>query len=125
MISRKRAVTGRVGNKGKYKNQPTIVDGIRFDSAREAGRWSALCLLQRAGMIRDLRRQVRIPLRGEDGKALRFVPSGRAAFYIADFAYHDIPKGVDVIEDAKGFETKEFKLKRAILAAQGVEIILT
>lgn len=115
----------KVAARRKYRNNITVVDGIRFDSAREAHRWAALRLLQKGGLIRDLRRQVRIPLRGENGEPLRFVPSGRAAFYVADFAYHDIPKGLDVIEDAKGFETKEFKLKRAILAAQGVEIILT
>lgn len=109
----------------KYRNKTAIVDGVRFDSQKEAHRWGILRLMQRNGLIRDLQRQVRIPLRGADGNPLRFVPSGRAAFYIADFAYHDVPKGVDVIEDAKGVQTDTFKLKRAILAAQGVEIILT
>ena len=109
----------------KYRNKTSIVDGVRFDSQKEAHRWGVLRLLQRNGLIRDLQRQVRIPLRGADGNPLRFVPSGRAAFYVADFAYHDVPKGVDVIEDAKGVQTPEFKLKRAILASQGVEIILT
>ena len=109
----------------KYRNKPSVVDGVRFDSLKEAHRWGILRMLQRSGLIRDLQRQVRIPLRGADGQPLRFVPSGRAAFYVADFAYHDVPKGADVIEDAKGIQTPEFKLKRAILASQGVEIILT
>lgn len=109
----------------KYRNRTAVVDGVRFDSQKEAHRWGILRILQSSGLIRDLQRQVRIPLHGADGQPLRFIPSGRAAFYIADFAYHDVPKGVDVIEDAKGIQTPEFKLKRAILASQGVEIILT
>ena len=109
----------------KYRNKTTVVDGVRFDSQKEAHRWGVLRRLQRAGLIRDLQRQVRIPLHGADGQPLRFVPPGRGAFYVAEFAYRYVPKGVDVLEDAKGVQTPEFKLKRAILAAQGVEIILT
>lgn len=110
----------------KFNARRTMTpDGILHASAKEAHRWGVLRMLQRGGLIRDLQRQVRIPLRGADGNPLRFVPSGRAAFYVADFAYHDVPKGMDVIEDSKGVQTPEFKLKRAILASQGVEIILT
>lgn len=107
----------------KFGNIPTEYDGIRFDSQREMARYAALKLLEKGGMIRDLRRQVRIPLHGRDGP-LRF-QSKRTAVYVADFVYFDIPKGVEVIEDAKGHRTPEYKLKRAILAAQGVEIIET
>lgn len=107
----------------KFGNIPAEYDGIRFDSQREMARYAALRLLEKGGMIRDLRRQVRIPLHGRDGP-LRF-PSKRTAVYVADFVYFDIPKGVEVIEDAKGHRTPEYKLKRAILAAQGVEIIET
>ena len=109
----------------KYRNKTAIVDGVRFDSQKEAHRWGVLRLMQRSGLIRDLQRQVRIPLRGADGNPLRFVPSGRAAFYVADFAYHDVPKGVDVIEDVKGFVTPDYKLKKAILASMGIEILET
>ncbi len=111
--------------RSKYRNRTAIVDGVRFDSQKEAHRWSVLRLLQRSGLIRDLQRQVRIPLRGADGNQLRFVPSGRAAFYVADFAYHDVPKGVDVIEDVKGFVTSDYKLKKAILASMGIEVLET
>ncbi len=87
----------------KFNARRTMTpDGILHASAKEAHRWGVLRLLQRNGLIRDLQRQVRIPLRGADGKPLRFVPSGRAAFYVCDFAYHDVPKGVDVIEDDAG-----------------------
>lgn len=113
-----------MANWKKFGNVPTEVDGIKFDSLKEAHRWGVLKLLEKAGLIRDLKRQVRIPLEGRDGP-IKFQPSNRKAVYVADFTYHDVPKGVDVIEDSKGFQTPEFKLKRAVLAAQGVEIILT
>lgn len=108
----------------KFKNIPQEVDGIRFDSLKEAHRWGVLRLLEKQGLIRDLRRQVSIPLDGRDGP-IRFQPSNRKAVYRADFVYFDVPKGVEVIEDSKGYQTPEFKLKRAILAAMGKEIILT
>ncbi|AKG94553.1 hypothetical protein Shpa_42 [Paracoccus phage Shpa] len=108
----------------KFGNVPQEVDGIKFDSMKEAARWGALKLLENAGLIRDLKRQVRFPLEGRDGP-IRFKPSNRPAVYVADFTYFDVPKGVQIIEDAKGYRTPEYKLKRAILAAQGVEIIET
>lgn len=109
----------------KFGAIPQIVDGIRFDSMKEARRWGELRLMEKAGEIRNLRRQVRIPLIGQNGPVL-FQPSGRAAVYVADFVYEDRRLGWgEVIEDSKGHQTNEFKLKRAILAAQGKEIILT
>lgn len=67
---------------------------------------------------------VRLKADGKHGP-IKFIGSGRAAFYKADFVYFDHKLGVEVIEDSKGFETQEFKLKRAILAAQGKEVVLT
>ena len=126
MNNRASSFSGRMTQKTqrKYRNSPVERDGIRFDSQKEMQRWYALKLVEKAGLIVDLRRQVKVPLMGRDGP-VRFQPSNRAAVYVADFAYFDVPKGVEVIEDSKGFQTPEFKLKRAILAAQGVEIVLT
>ena len=93
----------------KYRSKRVKWDGMTFDSKRELKRWHELCILQKAGQIFDLKRQVKMPLRG--------------AHYIADFTYTDMYTGREVIEDAKGYETPEFKLKRAILAAQGVEVV--
>jgi len=105
----------------KYRAQPVFVDGIRFDSKREAKRWQELKLLERAGEISDLERQVSIDLLGRDGPIL--TDSGkRVRRYVADFRYFDHKLGAHVIEDAKGFPTAEYKIKRAILAAMGVEI---
>lgn len=109
----------------KFSAISTTVDGIRFPSLKEARRWGELRLLEKAGDIRNLRRQVKIPLMGRDGP-VTFKPSGREAYYVADFVYEDRRLNwAEVVEDAKGHETPEFKLKRAILAAQGKEITLT
>lgn len=99
----------------------TVVDGITFDSAREARRWQQLCLMQRAGEISDLERQVSIALEGELGPIM--TDSGQQQrVYLADFRYFDRRSKAWVIEDAKGHPTEVFKLKRAILAAMGLEI---
>lgn len=106
----------------KFGAIPTTVDGIRFDSAREARRWGELRLLEKAGEIRALRRQVRIEMQGRDGPIL--TPTGKPAVYVADFVYEDRRLGwAEVIEDAKGHPTPEYKLKRAVLAAMGLEIV--
>ena len=105
----------------KFGAKAETVDGIRFASKREARRWGELQLLQRAGQIMDLRRQVKFHLFGRDGPIL--TPGGRVAQYVADFVYVDNRNGLEVIEDAKGYPTPEYKLKRAILAAQNIKII--
>lgn len=107
----------------KYGAKPVIIDGIKFPSKREGARWCALRLLERAGEIRDLERQVRIPLYGRDGPLKS--ASGRQLVYVADFCYLDVCKGLEVIEDAKGYATDTYLLKRSILAAQGVTILQT
>ena len=96
----------------KYRNTKLIVDGIRFDSIREATRWQELNLLQRAGRISDLNRQVKyvlIPAQKDgNGKLLE-----REVSYIADFVYTE--KGKTVVEDAKGVRTKDFIIKRKLM----------
>lgn len=114
----------KVAKRPKYGNRKVTVDGIKFDSKREADRWLVLRDRERKGEIAKLERQVRIPLMGRDGPIL--TPTGRQAVYVADFTYVDWAlDGAKITEDAKGFETPEFKLKRAILKAQGVEILTT
>ncbi len=90
--------------KTKYRNVPTIVDGIRFASKREAKRDAELQLLQRAGEINTLRRQPRMPLKVE-GQLI--------TTYVADWSYHE-RDGRWVFEDAKGAQTPEFKIKFAL-----------
>ena len=100
----------------KYGAIKTTLDGITFDSAREASRWGQLVLLQRLGKIKDLDRQV--PFRlipAEKGKRLRELR------YIADFVYTD-DKGRHV-EDSKGFRTQEYRLKKRLMwHLYGIEV---
>jgi hypothetical protein len=113
----------RPSKPSKYRNKRVEAHGHTFDSKREARRYGELLILQGAGEISDLERQVKIPLHGRDGPIL--TPTGRQMHYVADFRYVDADSGRVVIEDSKGMETDVFKLKRAILAAQGVEVVLS
>lgn len=90
----------------KYGNKPTVVDGIRFDSKREAGRWQELRFLEKAGHISGLTRQVPYGL---------FVNSQKVATYKADFVY--VENGAEVVEDSKGFRTPEYRLKAKLMEA--------
>ena len=102
----------------------TTADGITHDSKTEAQRWEELKLMQKAGEICGLKRQVSIGLTGRDGPIM--TDSGKQQrVYKADFVYVDNALGITVIEDRKGHETDVFNLKKAILAAQGMEIHIT
>lgn len=94
----------------KYHNKPTVYKGIRFQSKKEAERYQELLLMQRAGKISNLQRQVYYMLkptqRDEKGKVLF-----RKMGYKADFVYKE--NGKLVVEDAKGFRTPLYKWKRA------------
>jgi hypothetical protein len=104
----------------KYGNTKTEVDGIKFDSKKEANRWSELKLLAMAGKIRNLKRQV--PIRCEVNGVL-------VCKYIADFTYDEecnagfMAYWGFVVEDAKGFKTEVYKLKKKLVeACHGFEI---
>lgn len=105
----------------KYANVPTELDGHRFDSQAEARRWVELGMLQRAGEITDLRRQVAYELIPAQVR-----PSGgkeRPCSYVADFVYRR-RDGREVVEDVKGKATPEYRIKRKLmLHVHGVEIV--
>lgn len=90
----------------KYRNEPTVVDGIRFPSKREARRYCVLLLLAKAGEIEDLERQPRYPL---------IVEQVAIATYVGDFAYKE--RGQPICEDVKGMATDLFKLKARLFTA--------
>lgn len=104
----------------KYGNKRITVDGIRFDSIREANRWQELRLLERGGAIRNLRRQVPFELLPQCkvcGKTLR------KKSYVADFVYLD-ERGNQVVEDAKGVRTQVYQLKRHMMMwLYGIEVV--
>lgn len=87
------------------------MDGITFDSRREADRYIVLKGMEEDGAIGDLRRQVRyelIPAFDVDGRHYRPV------FYVADFVY--VEDGKEVVEDVKGMRTDVYKLKSKLFA---------
>lgn len=95
----------------KYHAHKTTVDGITFDSCKEADRYLALKGMEEDGAIEDLRRQVRyelVPAFDVDGKHYRPV------YYVADFVY--MVDGKTVVEDVKGVMTDVYKLKSKLFA---------
>lgn len=96
-------------SKNKYNAKKTTVDGVTFDSTREAERYCELKLLQKAGQIRDLQWQVPFVLFNKDAY-------GRKLVYKADFVYRQ--KDEIVVEDVKSKATKTavYKLKKRIVA---------
>ena len=110
--------------KGRVRGtKEMVVDGIKFHSRKEARRYGALRQLERAGIIENLRLQVPYELQGADGPIL--TPTGRKMIYKADFVYFDKRISAEVVEDSKGWATDVFKIKKAIWAAQGVEVLET
>lgn len=89
----------------KYRAKKTVIDGITFDSRREASRYQILKEQESNGEIEDLRLQQRFELIPKHGK-------NRAVFYVADFVY--FKDGEEVVEDCKGFRTDVYKLKKKI-----------
>ena len=105
----------------KFSAVRTSLDGIDFDSKREADRYAVLLMLKRGGEIMDLKRQVRFPLYA-GAEPIRS-DSGRQLVYVADFTYRDLTAGgALVIEDAKGMRTPVYILKRAIMKTMGHQV---
>ena len=94
--------------------------GYTFDSIWEAERWGELSAMQRAGVVKDLERQVRYNLVINDQKICA---------YIADFRYKLVDENgfeKEIVEDAKGVETAEFKLKKKMMKAiLGIDVIIS
>lgn len=107
----------------KYHNRKIERNGMIFDSVKEYKRFVDLSLLEKAGKITDLRRQVKYVLipaqyepdtegkRGEHRKG-RLIE--RECAYYADFVYRD-NEGRVVVEDTKGYRTPEYIIKRKLM----------
>ena len=96
--------------RSKYNNRVCYWRGEKFDSQRELDRYQELLILQRAGRISGLSRQVRFELTPNiryEGKLIK------KAEYVADFTYWE--QGKFVIEDCKGYQTDLYKLKKKII----------
>lgn len=92
----------------KYKNKKAEIDGIKFDSKKEAERYLELKILEQAGEIKDLRLQVKFELVPKQADE-------RSLNYYADFVYYDTAKEKKVIEDTKGFKTDLYIAKRKLV----------
>lgn len=104
--------------KSKYNAVKTEVDGITFDSKIESKRYANLKLLERAGVIENLKLQPRFLL--QEG----FTYNGhkeRKIEYVADFQYDR--NGQTVVEDVKGMKTEVYKLKRKLFLYKYRDIV--
>jgi hypothetical protein len=114
----------------KYYNNITVTsDGVKHDSRKEANRWCELKLLERAGQITDLRRQVEFELIPDQYETYeRYSKTGkrlkdgiklieRKCCYVADFVYTDLSTGQTVVEDTKSVatKTKDYRIKKKLM----------
>lgn len=111
-------------HKNKYNNKKVEVNGIVFDSKREAKRYSELLLLEQVGAISNLQRQVKyvlIPAQREPDTvgARGGIHKGKViekeCAYYADFVYFDRETQEIVVEDTKGMKTTEYTIKRKLM----------
>lgn len=126
----------RTAKTNKYNAKKVSVDGIEFDSKKEAKRYQELLLLQKAGEIYMLERQKVYELLpaqrepdtvGKRGGVIKGKLLERAVEYVADFVYTD-KNGKTVVEDVKGFREggayAVFVLKRKLMLYRyGIKII--
>ena len=110
----------------KYHSRKSVVDGIVFDSGREACRYQQLKLLEKANKITGLALQVKfelLPAQYEEtvevftkgpkkGQPKRGKCIEKAVFYVADFVFCE--NGMMIVEDAKGCRTKDYIIKRKL-----------
>ena len=112
----------------KYHNTKVVYDDIKFDSKREAQRYQQLKLMEKAGVICDLKRQVKyelIPAQYIDGKCVE-----RPMTYTSDFEYYVLQPlkhrtvmaeadaktiGKHIVEDVKGVRTEVYKIKKKLM----------
>lgn len=104
--------------KSKHRNVKTNLDGVTYDSKKEANRAAELKIVALAGKIAELRTQVPFVL---------FVNEQKICTYIADFVYRDMATGNIVVEDVKSEHTRKLQVyrikKKLMKACFGIEIL--
>lgn len=121
---------GQKKEPNKYHAEKITIDGETFDSRKEARRWQDLRLLEKAGEISDLRRQIKYTLIPTQREAPIVTKTGKIkpgkliekeVSYVADFVYQDAHTGETIVEDVKGYRDpgsagyKVFVLKRKMM----------
>lgn len=122
----------RRSRKNKYNAKSITYDGMQFDSQKEVLRYKELTFLMSQDIISELKRQVKyllIPPQREPGT---YGPRGgfrpgklleNECSYVADFVYKVNETGETVVEDTKGFKTKDYIIKRKLmLFVYGIKI---
>lgn len=102
--------------KSKYRNKRVYsIEHGHFDSQAEFRRYNALLLEERAGIVRDIQRQVRFRLE-HDGCFF--------GIYVADFVYWKNDE--QIVEDVKGYKTATYKTKKRLMKTiHGIDIFET
>lgn len=118
--------------KNKYNNRKIIYEDKVFDSRKEASRYRDLKMMEAAGLIKDLRQQVKFELIPTQREPDTIGPKGgvkkgkvieKECSYYADFVYYDNELQQQIVEDTKGVRTKEYIIKRKLmLYIHGVKI---
>lgn len=104
----------REKKKEKYRRKKTTVDGIEFDSKKEADRYVQLLLMERGGDISGL--VVHPPFE----LAINHV---KICDYVADFKYFDKSSCKEIVEDTKGYRTRAYRIKKKLmLALRGIDV---
>lgn len=99
----------------KYRAQKTTVDGITFDSKKEAKRYGSLKMLERAKVIKNIELQPSYPIN---------INGIKIAIYKADFRYWHNDLQHTTVEDVKGVRTPVYRLKKKLVEAiYGIEIV--
>lgn len=116
-----RQFDGKTKKQAKYHNEKVLVDGILFDSKKEANKYSELQLLKRAGVVTKIELQPKFLLQAgyRDYQTKRWV---RPITYVADFRVTYADGRVEVI-DTKGYRTKEYRLKLKLFRQKYPEIV--
>ena len=103
--------------RNKYNAKKVTTEEGTFDSQAEYRRWCELKLLEKAGEIRDLRRQTKFPL---EFNGVKF------GFYKDDFDYRPANDVTITVEDLKGVKTAIYRLKKKLMkAVHGIDILET
>jgi len=114
----------------KYKNKKIEIDGIVFDSKKEARRYQELKLLEKAGRIQNLQLQVKFVLIPKQYSKTDFTKAGKPRLiehecsYLADFVYSE--DGQTIVEDVKSSYTRNHMLyvvkRKLMLYVHGIRI---
>jgi len=102
-----RELLAKKPKKRKYRNEPIVVDGIRFDSRREAAYYAELKRREKAGEVGGVELQVPFPILGPAGELI--------CTYVADFVFFDHVADRLRVIDVKGGETRDFRLKKKLM----------